>query len=181
MFRRFSVNFALFSIGVDALMVIVTLGIASALRPGLSSLPLIQYIPAYMPLPWPLYFLFPVLWIGILFLVSVYDGRHNMRASDEFASLSIGSAVALVSMAGTLYLSFRDVSRAAFLLFFSLAYLGMVAWRIFARWLLPETYNWKRAQRRVLVVGGRRGRRPTSKKCLGIPRREPGVNTFSGD
>jgi FlaA1/EpsC-like NDP-sugar epimerase len=153
MFRRFSVNFALFSIGMDAILVIGALALSSALRPGLSNLPFIQYIPAPWPLPWPLYLLFPVLWTCIFFLLSVYDGRHNMRLSDELASLSIGSAVALVSMAGTLYLSFRDVSRAAFLLFFAVAYLGMVAWRVGSRWLLPKTYNWKRAQRRVLIVG----------------------------
>lgn len=181
MFRRFSVNFALFSIGVDSLLVIVTLGIASALRPGLSSLPLIQDIPAYMPLPWPLYLLFPVLWIGILFLVSVYDGRHNMRASDEFASLSIGSAIALVSMAGTLYLSFRDVSRALFLLFFAIAFLGMVSWRMVARWLLRKTYSWKRAQRRVLIVGAGSVGRQLQRQFQGFPELDLAVVGFLDD
>jgi exopolysaccharide biosynthesis polyprenyl glycosylphosphotransferase len=153
MFRRFSVNYALFSIGLDAVLIIAALALASALRPALSNLPFIQYVPAPWPLPWPLFLLFPPLWIGIFLLVSVYDGRRNMRLSDEFASLSIGSAVALVSMAGTLYLSFRDVSRAAFLLFFTLAYLGMTAWRLAARWLQRQSAGWKRAQRHVLIVG----------------------------
>ena len=123
MFRRFSVNFALFSIGIDAILVIAALALASALRPALSSLPLIQYIPAPWPLPWPLYLLFPLLWTGIFFLVSVYDGRHHLRLSDEFASLSIGSAIALVSMAGAPYPSLRGVSRALFPLFFLIAFL----------------------------------------------------------
>jgi exopolysaccharide biosynthesis polyprenyl glycosylphosphotransferase len=181
MFRRFSVNFTLFSIGVDALLVIVTLGIASALRPGLSSLPFIQNIPAYTPLPWPLYFLFPVLWIGVLFLISVYDGRHNMRVSDEFASLSIGSAVALVSMAGTLYLSFRDVSRALFLLFFAMAFLGMISWRMAARWLLRKTYSWTRAQRRVLIVGAGSVGRQLQRQIQGFPELDLAVVGFLDD
>jgi exopolysaccharide biosynthesis polyprenyl glycosylphosphotransferase len=153
MFRRFSVNFALFAIGMDALLIIAALALASAVRPGLSGLPFIQEVPAPWSVPWPLYLLFPVLWTGILLLVSVYDGRHTMRANDELASLSIGSAVALVSMAGTLYLSFRDVSRALFLLFFILAFLAMVIWRMAARWLLHKNSSWKRPQRRVLIVG----------------------------
>jgi exopolysaccharide biosynthesis polyprenyl glycosylphosphotransferase len=181
MFRRFSVNFALFSIGMDAGLVIITLGIASVLRPGLSSLPLIQYIPAHTPLPWPLYLLFPILWVGILFLVSAYDGRHNMRASDEFASLSVGSAVALVSMAGTLYLSFRDVSRALFLLFFLLAFLGMASWRLAARWLLRKTYSLKGAQRRVLIVGAGSVGRQLQKQIQSFPELDMIVIGFLDD
>lgn len=181
MFRRFSVNFALFSIGMDAILVIGALALASALRPGLSNLPFIQYIPAPWPLPWPLYFLFPVLWICIFLLLSVYDGRHNMRLSDELGSLSVGSAVALVSMAGTLYLSFRDVSRAAFLLFFAVAYLGMVAWRVGARWLLPKTYNWKRALRRVLIVGAGSVGRQLQNQIQAFPELDLAVIGFLDD
>ena len=181
MFRRFSVNFALFSIGADAILVMVALAAASAMRPGLSGLPLIQYVPEPLPLPWPLYLLFPVLWTGIFLLVSVYDGRHNMRLSDEFASLSIGSAVALVSMAGTLYLSFRDVSRAMFLLFFALAFLGMMAWRLTARWLLRRNNNWKHAQRRVLIVGAGSVGRQLQNQIQGFPELDLTVVGFLDD
>jgi exopolysaccharide biosynthesis polyprenyl glycosylphosphotransferase len=181
MFRRFSVNFALFSIVADAFLVIASLAIASAVRPGMSGLPLIQDIPAPLPLPWPLFLLFPILWTGIFFLVSVYDGRHNMRLSDEFASLSIGSAVALVSMAGTLYLSFRDVSRALFLVFFTLAFLGMVGWRVAARWVLRTTYNWKRAQRRVLIVGAGSVGRQLQNQIQGFPELDLMVVGFLDD
>jgi exopolysaccharide biosynthesis polyprenyl glycosylphosphotransferase len=181
MFRRFSVNFALFSIGADIILVVAALAVASALRPGLSRLPFIQYIPAPLPLPWPLYLLFPALWTGIFFLASVYDGRHNMRVSDEFASLSIGSAVALVSMAGTLYLSFRDVSRALFLLFFLMAFFGMIAWRMGARWLLRNNYNWKRLQSRVLIVGAGSVGRQLQSQIQGFPELDLAVIGFLDD
>ena len=68
MFRRFTPDFALLSIGLDAALVAGALALATRLRPALNSLPLIVDI---LPIPTPgvLYVIFPLLWVLILMLV----------------------------------------------------------------------------------------------------------------
>ncbi len=153
MFRRFSANFAVFSIFVDLVFSAGALHLSALLRPYLSRLPGVEAITAYVALPWLLYLLFPALWAGVLLLFSVYDGRKNFKVVDEFTSLTFGSALAGISMAGVLYLSYRDVSRFLFLFFVLTGYLLMLLWRVGAR--LAFRYRWMRGQksRRVLVLG----------------------------
>lgn len=153
MFRRFSVNFAVLSIFIDLALSAGALHLAARLRPLLSDLPYVQYIPGFIPVPLPLYILFPALWISVLVLFSVYDGRRNFKIADEFSSLTFGSMLAGVAMAGVLYLSYRDVSRFLFLSFVLVGYLAMIGWRAAVRlafrlkWFQPES------PRRVLILG----------------------------
>src|SRR3990172_4275998 len=141
MFRRFSINFALFSIGLDALLVVISLMGASQMRPLLSFLPFLIY---------PIFLL---LWIAIFTLVSVYDGRKNLRVTDEMTSVTMGSLLAGVCSAGTLYLTYRDVSRVLFLAFIIIAYLSMAGWRLAARALIKLAKGRAFSKRRVLIVG----------------------------
>ncbi len=129
------------------------LHLSALLRPALSSLPGVETIPEYVPIPGLLYLLFPLLWAGVLLLFSVYDGRKNFKVVDEFTSLTFGSALAGISMAGVLYLSYRDISRFLFLFFVLCGYLLMLSWRIGMR--IAFRYRWMRGQqqRRVLVLG----------------------------
>jgi exopolysaccharide biosynthesis polyprenyl glycosylphosphotransferase len=152
MFRRFSTSFALFSILLDALLVIASLYAAVLLRPSLSQWSFIQYMPRPVVLPGVVYLLAAVVWVGVLMLLAVYDGRKNYRVVDELSSLTIGSLLAGVSLAGVLYLSYREVSRALFLGFFIFAYLSLAAWRLAAR-LAFRASTQKVTQRRVLIVG----------------------------
>jgi exopolysaccharide biosynthesis polyprenyl glycosylphosphotransferase len=153
MLRRFSVNFALFSITLDAVLVSVALAAATHLRPQLNQFPLIAEINPPVQVPNLLYPLFSLIWVGILLLLAVYDGRRNLRVVDEFTSLTIASALAGVSLAGTLYFSYRDVSRVLFLAFVLFAYLAMVLWRVLARMAFRILKGETRSQRRVLIVG----------------------------
>ncbi len=84
-------------------------------------------------IPPPLFLVFVIIWIGMFLLLSVYDGRKNLRLTKEFGSLTLGTVLAAVSLAGTLYFSYRDVSRLQFLLFIGLTYLSMLSWRVLAR------------------------------------------------
>src|SRR3972149_4014158 len=133
MFRRFSINFALFSIGLDAILIAYSLVAASQMRPLLSFLPFATDIRKPMQLPFLIYPIFLVLWIGIFTLISVYDGRKNLRVTDEMKSVTMGSLLAGICSAGTLYLTYRDVSRVLFLAFILIAYLSLAAWRLAAR------------------------------------------------
>ncbi len=161
MFRRFSLNFAVLSIGVDALVIVLALYLATFIRPALDALPFIARLGPGVLTPLPLYILFPVGWVGLFTAFDLYDGKKYIRAVDEFAALSLASVLAAVTLAGILYLSFRDVSRAQYLLFVILAYAGFVAWRAAARVAFRiRQFNNHASVRRILIVGtGPIGRR----------------------
>ena len=78
MIRRFSVNFALLSIAIDALIVYLALGVATHMRPHLEFLPFAAEFPEVIPTPWPVYLIFAFVWITINLLFSVYDSRKNI-------------------------------------------------------------------------------------------------------
>jgi len=153
MLRRFSVNFALFSISLDGLSVILSLWMAALFRPALNTLDWVVPIPARVVIPAPLYVFFPLVWILIYSALSIYDGRKYLRAMDEFAILSLAMLIASVSAAGILYFSYRDVSRALFLVFILLVYLACLVWRIVARVYFRTQKASPDRARRVLVVG----------------------------
>ncbi len=153
MFRRFTVNFALFSMGLDALLVALSLYLATLTRPFLSSLPLVAYIPSPLYTPAVLYVVFPLAWVAVFSLMSVYDGRRNLQLSDELGNLTLGTLLAGVSLAGALYFSFRDVSRFLFLVFFSISFIFMVAWRVSYRWITQYRSGRVSHPRTVLIVG----------------------------
>lgn len=154
MFRRFSVNFALFSIGLDALLVCAALLAAVHLRPHLGFLFFAAYYPRLVSPPWGVYLIFAIEWVSILLLFSVYDGRKNLRAVDEFFSLTLAIALSAVASAGTLYLSYREISRLLFITFVLFAYIGLLSWRALARSWVSSHSRYPFGQRRhVLIIG----------------------------
>ncbi|MGE5221284.1 MAG: sugar transferase [Omnitrophica WOR_2 bacterium] len=164
MFRRFSVNFAIFSILFDTALIYIALVISVHFRPSLSILPFAEDIRYPLQIPSIIYPLFPLVWVAILLLFSVYDGRRNLHISDELASLTLGSILAAVSLAGSLYLSFRDTSRILFLSFVSLAFLFLVTWRIAARAAFRLGKGKPASSNRVLIVGAGQVGRELEKK-----------------
>lgn len=153
MFRRFSTNFALLSMFLDALVVVASLYFAETIRPQLNELPFVATLPETASIPWILYIFFPFIWVAVLLVFSVYDGRKNLRVIDEMSSLTLGSLLAGVALAGALYLSFRDISRGLFLLFGTTTFVLLVFWRLGARWLFSLNNNSYIHKRRVLIAG----------------------------
>jgi exopolysaccharide biosynthesis polyprenyl glycosylphosphotransferase len=153
MLRRFSTNFALFSMALDGLSVLASLWMAALFRPALNRLDWITPIPAQVVIPVSLYALFPLLWILIYSALSIYDGRKFLRAMDEFAILSLAMLIASISAAGILYFSYRELSRALFVVFVLLVYLSCLVWRILARIYFRAQKKSPGLARRVLVVG----------------------------
>lgn len=159
MLRRFSINFALFSIALDGALVAVSLFGAETLRPALSRFSFARILAAgEVFVPPALYVYFPLIWIGVFLLFNVYDGRRNLRAVDEMSAVTLGSGLAAISSAGLLFLSFRDVSRVLFISFVLIAFSFLVAWRLLLRSL--QGRGFRVARRRVLVIGaGETGQR----------------------
>ncbi len=151
MIRRYSTNFAIFSIVVDVATISAALFLADVLRPALNVLPFAAKLQTPF-VPPALYPIFGFTWVAILLMHSVYDGRRNLYVYDEILNLTIASALAAVSLAGILYLSFRDVSRILFFAFVVLAYISLMGWRLVARVL----FRLKQVQpqtRKMLIVG----------------------------
>ncbi len=153
MLRRFSINYAIFSMLLDALWVVIGLEAAVFLRPFLNGLPFVEPIPEQINLPPSIYISFPLVWVGILSAFAVYDGRKYLRVVDEYAMLTLGSLIASISMAGILYLSYRQISRALFFTFVLLVYILFLAWRGIARLGFHMRRDWPDVPRRVLIVG----------------------------
>ncbi len=153
MIRRFSTNFAIFSLIMDALLILGSLWLAVLIRPFLDG-NLFRPIEVVPPLPLAVHISFPLLWVTVMALFSVYDGQKNLRIVDEFTSLTLSSIVTVIMLAGILYFSYRDTSRALFGLFALLAYVLLLVWRVPARllyWLRNRAAT-RRAQR-ILVLG----------------------------
>lgn len=153
MLRRFSVNFALFSMALDGTAVAISLAMSALFRPALNRFAWIEPVPPQVFIPAALYALFPLIWILIYSALSIYDGKKYLRAVDEFAVLSLAMLISSVSAAGILYLSYRDVSRALFIVFIALTYLSCLVWRIIARVYFRTQKTSPARTRRVLVVG----------------------------
>lgn len=153
MLRRFSINFAIFSMLLDAVCVLVGLWSASLVRPWLSGFSFIKTVTAVQQIPFALYFVFPVLWVGILSSFAIYDGRKYLKVVDEYSALTMASFIASISMAGILYISYRDVSRALFLAFVLIVYGLFVSWRGIARLGFRLRKDWPDEPRRILIVG----------------------------
>src|ERR1035437_1038790 len=103
MLRRFSINFAIFSMVLDAFWVVVGLKAAELIRPLLDGLPILKSIPEQVDLPPGIFIIFALIWVGIFSAFAIYDGRKFLRAVDEYAMLTLASLIATGAMAGFLY------------------------------------------------------------------------------
>ena len=153
MLRRFSVNFAVFSMLLDGISVLLCLWFAAAIRPFMNGLSFVKDIGSGAVAPYQLYILFPLLWVVVFASLSIYDGRKFLRAADELAALFLSTLIASISTAGVLYLSFRDVSRALFVVFVLSAFLACLLWRVLARIYFRTRPESSTTTRRLLVVG----------------------------
>jgi uncharacterized Tic20 family protein len=79
MLRRFSINFAIFSMVVDMAMVAGALRLAVFIRPMMNSWSFIAYLPETARMPAILYVVFPVTFLVVLAAISIYDGRKYLR------------------------------------------------------------------------------------------------------
>ena len=153
MLRRFSVDFAIFSFVLDTALIALAFGLATSYRPILNDLAFVKNIPGPILLPKPLFLFFPIIWTLILYFFSVYDGRGNIRVWKEIASLSGGSLLAIVALAGILYLTFRETSRLLYLSFAALAFSFILTWRLLYRISFKLGLIKGVQPHRVLIVG----------------------------
>lgn len=147
---RSSVNRILFLIIADLLLTEIALYLASWLR---FLLPWGGVLPwSFVELPGPVYIMVAVVWLTIFPLLSVYDRKQMLRFANEFRGITIAVAVATLVLAGTLYMSFRLVSRLLFIYFCILDFIFLLGWRLLLRQLLLSKKQ-NGTNINVLIVG----------------------------
>jgi exopolysaccharide biosynthesis polyprenyl glycosylphosphotransferase len=153
MLRRFSTDFAIFVVAMDALLIGLCFRLAVIIRPSLDDIiSSVKQFEGPIEIETSLYIIFPLIWITVLFLFSVYDAQKNLKISNELYYLTLSSIIAMVSMAGLLYLSYREVSRALFGSFVLFAYISLVVVRLIYRVAFRAGLVGVK-QRRILIIG----------------------------
>jgi exopolysaccharide biosynthesis polyprenyl glycosylphosphotransferase len=138
---------------LDGLSVAICLWFSVAVRPYMNTLWFVKNVEAGSVAPYQLFILFPLMWVIIFSSLSIYDGRKFLRAADELAALALANVIASISAAGILYFSYRDVSRALFVVFVASVFLVCLAWRVLARIYFRKRPESITSTRRLLVVG----------------------------
>ncbi len=154
MMRRQSVNFTLFSMLLDGGVVFAALLLAERWRPWFNRFDWVAYQDVPQQVPGLFLVLFPLLWVGVLTLSTVYDPRRMLRLDALLSDLSLGALLAGGTLAGILYFSYRDISRLQFLLFWGLTYSLQVGWRLVERRAFLHRQSRPGVRRRVLILGG---------------------------
>jgi FlaA1/EpsC-like NDP-sugar epimerase len=169
MFRRFSRDFAIFSIFFDASVIALALRVAYLIRPFLDGFSVfirdIQVVPEF---PSYLYIVFPLIWIIIFLSTSVYDSSKNLRVADELNSIILSSVLAGTIIAGLLFLSYREISRVLFLSFVLIAVVMLISYRLIYRLAYRKKFLRKVEEKRVLIIGAGLVGRKLEKKMQGF-------------
>jgi exopolysaccharide biosynthesis polyprenyl glycosylphosphotransferase len=151
MLRREHTGYILLSIVLDMLCTLAALDVARVLR---DALPYGKDIPITLETPPLVIALTLVIWFGVYLIFNVYDARRSAKFLNELQNVLAGSLFALLVIAGTLYFSFRDVSRLFVLYFFALNLVLVVGWRLCLRvGLRLVGKDPTRRPHRVLIVG----------------------------
>jgi len=101
----------------------------------------------------PVYLLATLVWISVFLLLSVYDPKRNLRIADELQMILLAVPMSTLVLAGTLYLTYRDVPRLLFIYFFVIDITLLLCWRALLRGLWRFGTRSRRSPRSVLIVG----------------------------
>ena len=150
MLKRFSTKFALLSLLLDLSLTVGALALAEHLR---GTVPWGKVFIREAYIPQTLYGIVVTIWLVVHTVLSVYDPKHTYRAIDEFQAVIVANCFASLAFAGTLYLTFRQVSRLLFVYFAVLDMAFLLLWRAAARAVFRLFDGRNFPERRVLVVG----------------------------
>jgi lipopolysaccharide/colanic/teichoic acid biosynthesis glycosyltransferase len=149
MFRRFGPNYMAVLYLVDLACAALALWVAQHLR-GLPIGRPISLEKAGVPVL--VYGLTAFICGVILPMVHLYDARRIFRAIDEAERVVLGTMTSSVVLAGTLFLTYRQMSRILFLYFVVVAALLLLSYRAGLR-VLYRKVHWGTQAPVVLIVG----------------------------
>jgi len=95
-----------------------------------------------------------VIWPAMFVVFSVYDGRRNETLKAELRHVLLAICASSLTLAGVLYLTYRETSRGLFVLFFVLDVTLVLGSRT-AMWAYRRSQNGRQSGRRqaVIVIG----------------------------
>ena len=150
MLRRRQTGYLLIAICLDLIGIVGTLEMSRQLR---DYLPFGKVIPVPVEIPISVMLLTAAIWFVVFMLFNVYDPGRSDSLMNELRNVMAGSLFALLTMAGALYFSFRDVSRLFIGYFYILTVLYLLGWRIIGHWLWHVGGGNANRPYRVLVAG----------------------------
>lgn len=153
MFERFSTNFGILAFFLDLALTSFFIHISKIIRYSMDNLEFVRKISQIPDIPDFIYFAFPLIWVIYLFANSVYDGKKNLKVIDEFSNITLATILSFITVAGMLYLSYRDISRAYFFIYFLLTYVCLITWRIIARSIYHGRVIRKGYTSKILIIG----------------------------
>jgi exopolysaccharide biosynthesis polyprenyl glycosylphosphotransferase len=154
MIKHSSEKFTFLSVLLDWFLVMAALRIAQLIRPGLSDWAIwIKDFAAPPEVGLLNYLLFPLVWVSIFFLFSVYDPNKHLKFSEELSSLLGGCVVALVILPGMLYFVNREMSRVLFVSFAMIASVLLISYRVLFYLVINKTINETYVAKRILFIG----------------------------
>jgi exopolysaccharide biosynthesis polyprenyl glycosylphosphotransferase len=106
---------------------------------------LVPQVFVLVALIWPFYFV----------VFSVYDGRRNETLTAELLNVFLATCISTITLAGLLYLTYRETSRVVFVIFFFLDVLLLLSGRV-ALWGYRLKFGPRRSSRRAVIVVGAR-------------------------
>ena len=172
MLRQFSARRIIFFFLIDLLGTLAMLYLAASLRVKFGPLPdaflallsLMGIRPGGAWADWAsvdpsfiltsqVFVLIALIWPFYFFVFSVYDGRRNETLKAELLNVFLAACISTITLAGVLYLTYRETSRIIFIVFFFLDVALLLGSRV-VLW----AYRLKRAPRQtscraVIIVG----------------------------
>jgi len=105
-------------------------------------------------LPWPVFVAVLIIWPVFLSIFSVYNGRRNGVIWSELKNVFFAVCLSMASLAGFLFLTYRETSRGLFMIFFIMDGLLLLGSRIIL-WAYRRSgsLGGNGHQRNVLVIG----------------------------
>jgi len=151
MFKRFTTSYMLFLFTTDLVLTEGTLYAASVLR---FRLPYGDQVPWEMArVPLPVYGLVVLIWPLMFMILSLYSSNRVFRAVDEFSLVILATTLAALTLAGFLYLTYRDVPRYLFVYFFLTDLALLVSYRAVLRAFFRLRRSHHQGMTRVLIIG----------------------------
>jgi exopolysaccharide biosynthesis polyprenyl glycosylphosphotransferase len=136
---------------MDLVLTECALYIASALR---FRLPYGDRVPWEMTrVPLEVYGLAVLIWAVIFMVLSLYDSNRVFRAVDEFPLVILATTLAAFSLAGFLYLTYRDVPRYLFVYFFLTDLALLISYRAVLRAFFRLRRSHHQGMTRILIIG----------------------------
>jgi len=100
------------------------------------------------------FILVALIWPFFLFVFSVYDGRRQQTLKAELLNVFLVICVSTMTLAGTLYFTYRETPRVVIPIFFILDLLLLLGSRV-ALWAYRHSRNgWRSGQCRAVIVVG---------------------------